>query len=64
MQSSVQICVFLWPLSFTQKEEKKEKKQEQKNNQPCESCSQVKKWESILNVRVKTLEVQQLKMRI
>ena len=32
MQSSVQICVFLWSLSFTQKEEEeeKEKKQEQK----------------------------------
>ena len=68
MQFSVQICVFLLSLSFTQREEEKEKKnknkQEQKNNQPCDSCSLVKKWEPILNARVKTLEVQQLKMRI
>ena len=50
MQSSVQICVFFWSLSFTQREEEKE--------------SLVKKWEPILNARVKTLEMQQLKMRI
>ena len=68
MQSSVQICVFLWSLSFTQKEEEKEKKTrtkpEKKNNQLCDTCSLVKKWEPILNARVKMLEMQQLKMRI
>ena len=46
------------------KKKKNKNKQEQKNNQPCDSCSLVKNWETILNARVKTLEVQQLKMRI
>ena len=68
MQFSVQICVFLWSLSFAQRDEEKRKKNKNKtrtkNNQPCDFCSLVKKWEPILNARVKTLEVQQLKMRI
>ena len=67
--SSVFIYVFSSyhsPLHKGKKKKKKKNKnkQEQKNNQPCDSCSLVKKWEPILNARVKTLEVQQLKMRI
>ena len=46
------------------KEKKKKNKTRTKNNQLCDTCSLVKKWEPILNEQVKTLEVQQLKLRI
>ena len=69
MQFSVQFRVlvfFLWLLSFAQRdEEKKDKKKTRtKDNQPRDTCSLVKKWEPSLKEQVKTLEVQQLKMRI
>ena len=68
MQSSVQICVSsdLSPLhkGMKKKEKKNKNKTRTKNNQLCETCSLVKKWEPILNEQVKTLEVQQLKLRI
>ena len=46
------------------KEKKNKNKTRTKNNQPCDTRSLVEKWEPILNEQVKTLEVQQLKMRI
>ena len=46
------------------KTKKNKNKTRKKNNQLCDTCSLVKKCEPILNEQVKTLEVQQLKLRI
>ena len=38
MQFNVQICVFLWSLSFTQREEEKEKKKQEQNKNKKQSA--------------------------